>query len=73
MTTSLNDAVLSFPPGFLWGTATSSYQVEGGNTHCDWYAWEQVPARIRDGSRCGLASDWWRSPWRLLWVAGGQL
>ena len=28
--------ILKFPPGFLWGTATSAYQVEGGNIHADW-------------------------------------
>jgi beta-glucosidase len=50
---------LAFPQGFLWGTATSSHQVEGGNENNDWWAWEQVPGRIHDGSRCGLASDWW--------------
>lgn len=30
-----------FPPGFLWGGATSSHQVEGHNTNSDWWAWEQ--------------------------------
>jgi beta-glucosidase len=28
--------VLKFPDGFLWGAATSSYQVEGGIDKCDW-------------------------------------
>lgn len=27
---------LKFPKGFLWGAATSSYQVEGSNIHADW-------------------------------------
>lgn len=27
---------LKFPDGFLWGAATSSFQVEGGITNCDW-------------------------------------
>ncbi|MDP7039961.1 MAG: glycoside hydrolase family 1 protein [Myxococcota bacterium] len=25
---------------FEWGTATAAFQVEGGNTHTDWYQWE---------------------------------
>ena len=34
--------VYIFPPDFIWGAATSSYQVEGGNTLDDWYQWEQM-------------------------------
>ncbi|MDF1665283.1 MAG: family 1 glycosylhydrolase [Planctomycetota bacterium] len=39
------------PPGFLWGTATSAHQVEGGNIHNDWWDFEQ------DSKRSGAASD----------------
>ena len=48
------------PDGFLWGSATSSHQVEGGNTANDWWSWESEPGRIRDGSRSGDAAGWWR-------------
>src|ERR1051325_8646025 len=31
----------AFPPGFLWGTATASHQVEGNNRWNDWWPLEQ--------------------------------
>lgn len=46
-----------FPKGFLWGTATSSHQVEGGNIN-NWSIWE--PGHIQDGSISGLACDSYR-------------
>ncbi|MEM1415590.1 MAG: family 1 glycosylhydrolase, partial [Myxococcota bacterium] len=49
---------MSLPAGFLWGTATSSHQVEGGNDN-DWTDWEAQPGRIHDGSRSGEAAGWW--------------
>ncbi len=29
-----------FPKDFLWGTATSAFQIEGNNEKTDWWAWE---------------------------------
>jgi beta-glucosidase len=34
---------LTFPDGFLWGTATAAHQVEGDNTNSDWWAFERMP------------------------------
>ncbi len=39
----------SFPQNFLWGTATSSHQVEGNNIHNDWWQWEKE-GRLSDKS-----------------------
>ena len=53
--------VLSFPKGFLWGTATAAHQVEGNNTKNDWWSFEQRPGAIWHDDRSGLACDWWRN------------
>lgn len=31
-----------FPKEFLWGSAISAYQAEGGNIGADWYSWEKT-------------------------------
>ena len=50
---------LSFPPGFLWGTATAAHQVEGGNRN-SWSAWEELGGgRIFGNHISGRACDWW--------------
>lgn len=33
--------MIQFPQNFLWGAATSAYQVEGNNLHSDWWEWEK--------------------------------
>jgi beta-glucosidase len=35
---------MSFPGGFLWGTATSAHQVEGGNVYNDSWLVEHLPS-----------------------------
>ena len=57
-------AAYHFPKGFLWGTATSSHQVEGGNTLNNWHQWEQTPGKIVQGQTSGLACDWWGGRWK---------
>lgn len=50
----------TFPPGFLWGAATASHQVEGGN-HNDWSEWEKVHAERL--ARESEQSFWWNPNW----------
>lgn len=49
---------LSFPTGFLWGTATAAHQIEGSNTNSDWWRFEHTAdSGCRDSS--GDACDSW--------------
>lgn len=43
---------------FLWGAATSSHQIEGGNRYNDWWQWEQE-GNIEGGETSGAACDHW--------------
>ena len=46
----------SFPEGFLWGTATASHQVEGGNVNNDVWLYEHVPGTMyAESSEIGRA------------------
>jgi beta-glucosidase len=42
----------AFPPGFLWGAATSAHQVEGNNFRSDWWHHEQDGRLPLSGAAC---------------------
>jgi beta-glucosidase len=51
-----------FPAGFVWGTATSAYQIEGaadaeGRGPSIWDSFTRLPKKIRDGSNGDRAVD----------------
>lgn len=48
-----------WPPGFLWGTATSAHQVEGGDLVSDWTRFESQAGRVRERARSGEAAGHW--------------
>lgn len=41
---------------FLWGVATASHQVEGGNIYNDWHEWEKE-GKIKTGDSAVVACD----------------
>ena len=44
--------MVQFPKNFYWGSATSSYQVEGNNVNADWWPWEKQAGKENSGSAC---------------------
>src|SRR5580693_5187607 len=40
---------VTFPAGFLWGTATAAFQVEKGDSNTDWTEWVATPGKIANG------------------------
>lgn len=54
-----------FPDNFLWGAATSAYQIEGspladGAGPSNWHRFAHTPGRIEDGSTGDVACDHYR-------------
>jgi len=55
----------SFPPGFLWGAATSAYQIEGshladGAGPSIWHRFVRTPGLVKDGDTGDVACDHYR-------------
>lgn len=55
-------AARGFPDGFLWGTATAAYQVEGavnadGRGESIWDVFSHTPGKVRDNANGDIASD----------------
>ncbi len=59
---------MSYPKNFLFGSATSSHQIEGDNKNSDWYNWEIIPGRIRNNDNSLRGDSWqnWRQDIELL-------
>lgn len=55
----MDDGKLKFPPGFFWGAATSSHQVEGG-TRNNWSEWEKANAEKLAEKAKTYWKDWQR-------------
>ncbi len=60
--TARGHAPASFPDGFIWGTATSAYQIEGavnddGRGRSIWDTFAHTPGRIQDRSNADRAND----------------
>jgi beta-glucosidase len=60
MDTGPRTQAFTFPADFAWGVATSSHQVEGGNSNNQWAAWEKS-GRIKSKDCVGRACDWWHN------------
>ena len=60
--------LLTFPAGFLWGTATASHQIEGGNWNNDWWAFEHKADTIVAEPSGDACDSWnrWREDLKLV-------
>ena len=53
---------LKFPKGFIWGSATAAYQIEGaafegGRTACIWDTYCATPGKVKNGDNGTTACD----------------
>ncbi|MER5179184.1 GH1 family beta-glucosidase [Streptomyces sp. NPDC002896] len=67
-------AARRFPPGFVWGTATAAYQIEGaatedGRTPSIWDTYSHTPGKVRNGDTGDVACNHyhrWREDVRIM-------
>lgn len=57
-------AALTFPKGFLWGTASASYQIEGacnedGRGESIWDRFSHTPGKVKNGDTGDVACDFY--------------
>jgi beta-glucosidase len=62
VTSGPHSDVLRFPPGFVWGSATSAYQIEGATTvdgrgPSIWDTFCRVPGAVAEGDTGDVACD----------------
>ena len=50
----------SFPSDFMWGTATSAYQTEGGGANTDWWRFEHAKGSTATEPSGGACDSWHR-------------
>jgi beta-glucosidase len=60
--TSIDNLAATFPPNFLWGTATAAYQIEGatredGRGQSIWDTFSATPGKIDSGDTGEMAND----------------
>lgn len=58
----MNNEKIVFPDGFLWGTATSSYQIEGawnvdGKGESIWDRFSHMPGKVKNNETGDVAND----------------
>ena len=63
--TSTSPSQRAFPEDFLWGAATSAYQIEGspladGAGACIWHRFAHTPGLVHGGETGDVACDHYR-------------
>jgi beta-glucosidase len=70
----MTESALSFPPGFVWGVATASYQIEGsvaadGRGESIWDRFSHTPGKVLNGDTGDIACDHylhWKSDLKIM-------